>query len=63
MAALFRGEVDGEPFTAPSNGTAQNYLDVYPGGVAFMPGTAVRTDLKVLKINGRLPGESDYPVK
>jgi ABC-type phosphate transport system substrate-binding protein len=63
MAALFRGEVEGEPFTAPSNGTASNYLDVYPGGIAFMPGTTVRADLKVLKVNGRLPGESDYPVK
>jgi hypothetical protein len=63
MAALFRGEVDSEPFIAPSNGAASNFLDVYPGGIAFMPGTDVRTDLKVLRINGRLPGESDYPLK
>jgi len=63
MAAVFRGDVDAEPFVAPSNGSASNYLDVYPGGIAFMPGTDLRGDLKVLKINGRLPGEPDYPVK
>jgi len=63
MATVFRGESDAEPFIAPSNGSASSYLDVYPGGIAFMPGTDVRRDLKVLKINGRLPGESEYPVK
>jgi len=63
MAAVFRGEADAEPFVAPSNGSASSYLDVYQGGIAFMPGTDVRRDLKVLRINGRLPGESEYPVK
>jgi hypothetical protein len=63
LAAVFRGEADAEPFIAPSNGSASSYLDVYLGGIAFMPGTDVRRDLKVLRISGRLPGESEYPVK
>lgn len=63
LGAVFRGEVDAEPFVVPSNGSASSYLDVYPGGIAFLPGTDVRRDLKVLKVNGHLPGDSEYPLK
>src|SRR5579863_3530096 len=63
LGAVFRGEADAEPFVAPSNGSASSYLDVYPGGIAFLPGTDVRRDLKVLKVNGHLPGDSEYPLK
>jgi len=63
MARVFRGESDVEPFTVPSNGSASAYVEVSPGGIAFMPGTDVRRDLKVLKVDGHLPGEGGYPLK
>ena len=63
MARVFRGENDAEPFLVPSNGSASLYVEVNQGGIVFMPGTDVRRDLKVLKVDGHLPGEAGYPLK
>ncbi len=63
MSLLFRGEADAEPFSAPSNGASSSFVEVNPGGIAFMPGTDVRLDLKVLKVNGLKPGDPNYPLK
>jgi hypothetical protein len=33
------------------------------GGVTFVAGKNLSPDLKVLKIDGKLPGEAGYPLK
>ena len=57
---IFRGEASAAPLAVPSNGMASQYVLDTPGGITFVAGRNLRPDLKVLKIDGRLPGESGY---
>jgi hypothetical protein len=34
-----------------------------PGAIAFVDARNVKPGLKVLKVDGRLPGERDYPLR
>jgi hypothetical protein len=42
---------------------ATELVSAIPGAVAFLPASKVTKDLKVLRINGRLPGEKGYPLR
>ena len=63
MGKVFRGEASSEPIAVPSNGLASEYVSTNLGAVCFMPGVDVRSGLKVLKIDGKLPGQAGYPLK
>ncbi|HWC16483.1 MAG TPA: hypothetical protein VG498_05690 [Terriglobales bacterium] len=63
IGKVFRGEASAEPIIVPSDGLASEYVSTNMGAVAFMPGINVRGDLKVLKIDGKLPGQAGYPLK
>jgi hypothetical protein len=63
IGKVFRGEAPSEPLTVPSHGLASEFVSTNAGALSFMPGTDVRADLKVLKIDGRLPGQAGYPLK
>jgi ABC-type phosphate transport system substrate-binding protein len=60
---IFRGEVTSEPVTLPSVGTALNFVSSIKGGISFVDGANVRPGVKVLRIDGRLPGEPGYPLQ
>lgn len=62
-AMIFRGEASTEPLTVPSNGMATEYVSTSVGGLTFVAGKNLRPDLKVLKIDGKVPGEVGYPFK
>ena len=62
-AMIFRGEASAEPLTVPSNGMATEYVSSSAGGLTFVAGKNLRPDLKVLKIDGKMPGETGYPFK
>jgi hypothetical protein len=34
-----------------------------PGAIAFVDARAVRPGVKVLRVNGHLPGDKDYPLR
>jgi hypothetical protein len=57
---VFRGEARAEPSTLPSNGMQREALVVYPGGVALVSLQDVKPGMKVLRIEGRMPGEVGY---
>lgn len=63
QAKIFRGEATGPPLAVPSNGMATEYVADTPGAISFIVGKNLRADLKVLRINGKLPGEAGYPLK
>jgi hypothetical protein len=46
-----------------SNETAAELTSAIPGAVAFVDAAQVPKGLKVLKINGALPGDKSYPLK
>ena len=63
QAKVFRGEASAEPLAVPSNGMVTGYVADTPGALSFVSGRNIRDDLKVVKIDGRLPGEPGYPLK
>jgi len=63
FAKVYRGEVASEPLSVPSDGLASEYVSSNSGAIAFMPGTDVRKDAKVLKVDGLLPGTPGYALK
>lgn len=60
---VFTGEVPDPPLEVPSNGAQCEFVTSKVGGIALVAGHDVRLSLKVLKIDGKLPGETDYPLK
>ena len=61
---IYRGEVVDRPTRVPSNGMALEYVADTPGAIAFLTmGGTLRSDLKILKIDGKSPGEQGYLLK
>lgn len=62
-AKVFRGEASEEPLTLSSSTTAFQYLKETPGGLSFIAAKDIPADLKILKVDGKLPGEAGYALK
>ena len=62
ISQVFRGEAQAEPLTLPSNGMEKEAVAAFPGGIALMNAQDVKPGIKVLRVNGRLPGEPGYPL-
>ena len=60
---VFRAEAQGGPKIVYSNESATELVAAIPGAVAFVDATQVPKGLKVLRIDGRLPGEKGYPLQ
>lgn len=63
QAKMFRGEASALPLAVPSNGMVSEYVADTPGAISFVVGKNLPPDLKVLKIDGKLPGEPGYLIK
>jgi ABC-type phosphate transport system substrate-binding protein len=63
IAKVFRAEAASGPRVVYSNETAAELTSAIPGAVAFVDAAQVPKGLKVLKINGALPGDKSYPLK
>ena len=59
---VFRGEVGSEPSSVPSVGMQKEALSVFPGAITLVDARDVKPGMKVVKIDGHLPGEPGYPV-
>lgn len=62
---IFRGEASVEPVTLPSVGAALNFVSSVKGGISFVTAGNSNTkfNVKILRIDGHLPGEPDYPLQ
>ena len=63
IAKVFRAEAASGPRVVYSNETAAELTSAIPGAVAFVDAAQVPKGLKVLKVNGALPGDKGYPLK
>jgi hypothetical protein len=61
ISQVFRGEVEAEPINLPSVGMQAEALTVFAGGITLVSARDVKPGMKVLKVNGHLPGEAGYP--
>ena len=63
ISKVFRAESSSGPKIVYSNEMAADLVLSIPGSIAFVDATQVPKGLKVLKIDGKLPGEKGYPLK
>lgn len=62
IAKVFRAEAASGPRVVYSNETVAELTASMPGAVTFLDAAQIPKGLKVLKINGRLPGQAGYPL-
>lgn len=60
---IYSGEVLREPLTLFSNGMQLEAVRAEKGGIALIDFQDIRPGVKVVKIDGRLPGTAGYPLK
>jgi ABC-type phosphate transport system substrate-binding protein len=63
IAKVFRAQAQSGPKVVYTNEAAVELALAIPGAVAFMEASQVPKGLKILKINGALPGEKTYPLQ
>jgi hypothetical protein len=63
ISKMFRAEATSGPKLVYSNEMATELVLALPGSVAFVEAAEVPKGLKVLKIDGKLPGQPGYPLK
>lgn len=61
-AQVFRGDAQAEPVALFSNGMQKEALIAFPGAVALVNFQDVKGGMKVVKVDGCLPGEAAYPL-
>jgi hypothetical protein len=61
-AQVFRGEAQFEPVALFSNTMQREAVAVFPGALALMNVQDVRVGVKVVKVDGLLPGKEGYPL-
>lgn len=60
---VFRGEAYAEPLVMPSFGMVKEAVADYSGAIAIVDFAMLKPDMKVVKINGHLPTQADYPLQ
>jgi hypothetical protein len=63
IARIFRAEATSGPKIVYSNDVAGQLAGAIPGAVGFMPASEVKPPLKILRIDGKLPGEPGYLIR
>lgn len=63
IAKVFRAEASSPPKIVYSNDMQLELIAAVPGAIAFVDARNVRPGLKVLRIDGHLPGEPGYPLR
>lgn len=60
IAKVFRADTASSPKMLNSNELTHQIVASTPGAIAFMAASDVRSGLKVLRVDGHLPGEAGY---
>jgi ABC-type phosphate transport system substrate-binding protein len=60
IAKIFRAESASAPKAVYSNDMANDLVSAVPGAIAFIDAREVRPGAKVVRVDGRLPGDPGY---
>ena len=63
IAKMFRAEVPTGPKVVFSTGMTLDLVVAIPNSISFMRADNVTDNVKVVRIDGKLPGEDGYPLK
>jgi hypothetical protein len=62
VAQIVRGDASGEPIVVPSVGMQREAIITFRSAITFVDANDLKPGMKVLKIDGHLPGEAEYPL-
>lgn len=60
LTKMFRGEIASFPKTLSSNAAVRRFISQVPYAIGFIDAAMVDESVKVLRIDGKLPGEKEY---
>ena len=60
---MFRGEAQSEPLSLPSNGMQMEAVRTFPGAIVLIVNRDIKSGMKIVKVDGHLPGEPQYPLR
>jgi ABC-type phosphate transport system substrate-binding protein len=63
VAKIFRAEVTTPPKIVYSNDMEYELVAALPGAIAFVDAHNLHPGVKVLRVDGKLPGEKGYPLR
>src|ERR1700674_2576508 len=63
VAKIFRAEAASPPRIVYSNDMQYELLTAMPGAIAFVDSRNMRPGVKVLRVDGHMPGDKDYPLR
>jgi len=63
ISKIFRAEITSGPKVVFSSEMALELLVLIPGSITFVKADQIPKGLKVIKIEGRMPGDPDYPLQ
>ncbi|HKW57830.1 MAG TPA: hypothetical protein VJN42_10770 [Candidatus Acidoferrum sp.] len=63
IAKVYRAEVTASPKIVYSNDLQYELVSAMPGAIAFVDSRSVRAGVKVVRVDGRLPGDRNYPLR
>lgn len=63
IAKIFRAEVTSGPKIVYSTEMARELISALPGAISFVRAADAGASVKVLRIDGKLPGEAGYPLQ
>ena len=63
IAKMFRAEVPRGPKIVFSSGMTRDLVVAIPGSISFIRADEATNDVKVIRIEGKLPGDEGYPLK
>ena len=63
IAKMFRAEVPSGPRIVFSNNMAVELVTAIPGSITFMNASEIGDTVKVVRVDGLLPDDVDYPLK
>lgn len=63
VAKIFRAEAASPPRIVYSNDMQYELLTALPGSIAFVDSRNMRPGVKLLRVDGHVPGDKDYPLR
>jgi ABC-type phosphate transport system substrate-binding protein len=63
VAKVFRAEVTSPPKSVYSNDMQYELVAAIPGAIGFVDARKVHPGVKVVRVDGKLPGEKGYPLR
>jgi len=63
LRALFAGRIHEKPQPLSGGAAVRQYVAATPGAIGYLRASEVDESIKIIKVDGKSPGDADYPLK